>query len=224
MYKEIFDQKVQREMDKFFVDSFGDYSNVKWYEKGVIIDPEDSDHIYLVLEGELNQMMFSKSGKIINYYRILKGNVFGEIDYFDSERSYVVNKTIKSSKIASIERTVLEEKLKNNPQMYSYFLTSVVRKYRILMLELANHKFNDSLGRLADFLIRLYYAQDEPIEGRPLDVCFTHEDIANRIGLNRVTVTRSIKTFVDLDVIELKERNIVIKDIEGLKKVSDIPV
>jgi len=224
MYETMFDQDSQMEMDKFFIENFANEGTVKWYEKGVVLDPTNHNHIYLVLEGELNQMMFSKNGNMINYYRLLKGNIFGEIDYFDTDRSYVVNKTMKSCKLVIINREILEKKLKMHPEMYAYFLTSIVKKYRIIMLELANHKFNNALGRLADFFIRLYYAEENPTNNVILDIVFTHEDIANRVGLNRVTVTKGIKTFVDLDLIELIDRRISIKDIKGLEKFTNIPI
>jgi CRP-like cAMP-binding protein len=224
MYEKIFDQNTQIDMDRFFIENFANEGIIKWFEKGVIINPPDNNHIYLVLEGELNQVMFSKNGSMINYYRLLRGNIFGEIDYFDGSRSYVVNKTMKSCKIAVIGRKVLEEKFKKNPDIYSYFLTSIVKKYRIVMLELANHKFNDSLGRLADFFIRLYYAEENPSCEETMDILFTHEDIANRVGLNRVTVTRGIKKFVELELIEFVDRKILIKDIKGLEKFTNIPI
>lgn len=224
MYETMFDQNAQIEMDKFFIENFANEGTVKWYEKGVVLDPTNHNHIYLVLEGELNQMMFSKNGNMINYYRLLKGNIFGEIDYFDTDRSYVVNKTMKSCKLVIINREILEKKLKMHPEMYAYFLTSIVKKYRIIMLELANHKFNNALGRLADFFIRLYYAEENPSNNVILDIVFTHEDIANRVGLNRVTVTKGIKTFVELDLIELIDRRISIKDIKGLEKFTNIPI
>lgn len=224
MYETMFDQNAQIEMDKFFIENFANEGTIKWYEKGVVLDPTNHNHIYLVLEGELNQMMFSKNGNMINYYRLLKGNIFGEIDYFDTDRSYVVNKTMKSCKLVIINREILEKKLKMHPEMYAYFLTSIVKKYRIIMLELANHKFNNALGRLADFFIRLYYAEENPSNNVILDIVFTHEDIANRVGLNRVTVTKGIKTFVELDLIELIDRRISIKDIKGLEKFTNIPI
>jgi len=220
----MFDQKSQIEMDKFFLETFASEGTIKWFEKGVILDPTDHNQIYLILEGELNQVMFSKTGSMINYYRLLKGNIFGEIDYFDTDRTYVMNKTMKSSKVAIISRSVVEAKLREYPEMYEFFLTSIVKKYRIIMLELANHKFNDAYGRLADFFLRLYYSEENPGKDHVLDIVFTQEEVANRIGLNRITVTNGIKKFKELGFIEIINRKIVIKDVEGLKEYTNVPI
>lgn len=224
MYEKIFDQKSQIEMDKFFLEMFSKEGNIKWYEKGVILDPTEHDQICLIIEGELNQVMFSKTGDMINYYRLLKGNIFGEIDYFDTDSTHVVNKVIKTTKLAVISRDIVEKKLIEHPEMYKYFLSSIVKKYRIIMLELANYKFNDADGKLADFLLRIYYSEENPRDNEVLDILFTQEEVANRIGVNRITVTKSIKRFKELDLIQIVNRKVIIKDVEGLKKYTNIPI
>ena len=166
--------------------------------------------------------MFSKKGSTITFFRLFRGNIFGEIDFFDSERAFVTNKTVTSCKIATIGRDLVESKLKEDVRLYEYFLTSIVKKYRIIMLELANHKFNDSIGKIADFFVRLYYTEDEN-HREDINVLFTQEEVANRVGLNRVTVTRAIKFFKENDLIEVKNRRIKIKNIEGLKALTDLP-
>ncbi len=224
MYEKMFDQKIQIEMDKFFLETFSKEGTIKWIEKGVILDPQDHNQIFLILEGEFNQVMYSKTGKMINYYRLLKGNIFGEIDYFDTDRTYVVNKALRSSKVAIINRDTVERKLKETPEMYSYFLMSIVKKYRIIMLELTNHKFNDASGRLADFLLRLYYTEENPTDQAAIDISFTQEEIADRVGLNRITVTNGLKKFKELGIIEVVNRKIVVKDLEGLKSFTNVPL
>ncbi len=224
MYKRLFDQTAQIEMDKFFLDQFSGQGKVAWYEKGAIIDPVDNNQIFLVLEGELNQSMYSKSGNMINYYRLLKGNVFGEIDYFDTERANVVNKAVTSCKIVTLSRQMVEEKLENHPLMYRYFLMSIAKKYRIIMHELANYRFNDAHGRLADFLLRLFYSEENPMEGEVIDIAFTQEELADRVGLNRITVTNGIKKFKELGLIDIVNRKVIVSDVEGLKKFTDVPL
>ncbi len=73
MYEELFDQELQREMDTFFLDTFHGLGKIQWFEKGITIDPPGRDQIYLVLEGELNQQMYSKKGSTITFYRLFKG-------------------------------------------------------------------------------------------------------------------------------------------------------
>ncbi|TCO74390.1 Crp/Fnr family transcriptional regulator [Marinisporobacter balticus] len=223
MYEKIFDQDVQKKMDIFFINNLAKHGKIEILKKGQIINPNNADSIYIILEGELNQVMYSKNGDEIIFYRITAGSIFGEIDFFDENRTFVVNKAVTNGKISVVSRDVIECRLKEDPEMYHYFLMSIIRKHRMIMLELTNFQFNDSIGKLADFFIRLYYTENINLKNN-ISIVLTHEEIANRIGLNRITVTNGIKLFKDKNYIEIKERKIIIKDIEGLKKLTNIPI
>lgn len=223
MYEKIFDVDAQKRMDLFFMEELSKYGKIETFQKGQIINPKKPNYIYIILEGELNQVMYSRNGDEIIFYRITEGSIFGEIDFFDKNRTFVVNKAVTNCKISIVNREVVESKLKEEPKIYEHFLMSIVIKYRMIMLELANFQFNDAIGKLADFFTRLYYTENIN-EKNNISIVLTHEEIANRVGLNRITVTNGMKLFKEKNLIEMKDRKIVIKDIEGLKKLTNIPI
>lgn len=223
MYESIFDQEVQKNMDQFFLENLAAYGKVKTFKKGEIIKQEDCESIYILLEGELNQIMHSKEGDEIIFYRIIKGNIFGEMAFFDNTNTYAVNKALTKGKFSVVSRQFVESKLAENPMVYHYFLISIIHKYRVLMSELANFHFNDSTGRLADFLVRLYYTEDSEDRCK-ISISFTHEEIANRLGLNRITVTNTMKQFKERGLIDVENRRIIIKDISALEQITNILV
>jgi CRP-like cAMP-binding protein len=223
MYEKIFDLDVQKKMDIFFMEELSKCGRIEIFQKGQIINPNHPNHIYIILEGEVNQVMYSRNGDEIIFYRITEGSIFGEIDFFHKNRTFVVNKAVTKCKISVVTRDIVEYKLKKYPKIYEYFLMSIITKYRMVMLELANFQSNDAMGKLADFFIRLYYTENINKKNN-ISIVLTHEEIANRIGLNRITVTNSIKLFKEKDLIEMKDRKIIIKDIEGLKNLTNIPI
>jgi len=223
MYEKIFDIDVQKNMDIFFINKLAKYGKIVTFKKGQIINPNNPDNIYIIVKGEVNQGMYSKNGDEIIFYRITEGSIFGEIDFFDKSRTFVVNKAVTKGKISVLNREVVESKLKEYPEIYHYFLTSIIRKYRMIMIELTNFQFNDSIGKLADFLVRLYYTENINLKNN-ISIILTHEEIANRIGINRITVTNGMKLLKDKNLIEIKDRKITIKDIENLKKLTNIPM
>lgn len=225
MYEKIFDQDIQREMDDFFINNLSSYGKIENLKKGQVINQKNPDNIYIILEGEFNQIMYSKNGDEIIFFRMTVGDIFGEIDFFDNSRTFVMYKALKNAKISILSREILESKLMEFPNMYNYFLKSIIRKQRMIMIELSNFKFNDSIGKLADFLVRLYYTEDINIKFKNyISIVLTHEEIANRIGLNRTTVTNVLKIFKDRNLIEVKDRKLIIKDIQGLKNLTNIPL
>ena len=169
--------------------------------------------------------MYSKNGDEIIFFRMSAGDIFGETDFFDNSRTFVMNKALRNAKVSIVNREILEAKLMEFPNMYNYFLKAIIRKQRMIMMELSNFKFNDSIGKLADFLVRLYYTEDININSKNyISIVLTHEEIANRIGLNRTTVTNGLKIFKDRNLIEVKDRKLIIRDIEGLKNLTNIPI
>ena len=87
------------------------------------------------------------------------------------------------------------------------------------MFQMANMAFSDSIGKVADTLIRLYYQEgEEIIQGKKIKDKFTHEEIAKLIGCSRVTVTRALNKFRDENIIDIVNGEIVIKNIEKLEK------
>lgn len=87
------------------------------------------------------------------------------------------------------------------------------------MFQMANMAFSDSLGKVADTLVRLYYQEGQDIEnGKKINEKFTHEEIAKLIGCSRVTVTRALNKFKDENILEINNGEIIIRDIENLEK------
>ena len=223
MYEHIFDQEVQKKMDDFFLKNLASHGKLINFKKGEIIKQEDFESIYILLEGELNQIMHSKEGDEIIFFRVVKGNIFGEMAFFDQSSTFAVNKAVTKGSISVVNRRFVESKLREDPQIYHYFLISIIRKYRAVMSELASFQFNDSTGRLADFLVRLYYPEDSEDKSR-ISIILTHEEIANRLGLNRITVTNTMNQFRDRGLIDIENRKIIIKDIDTLRKMTNILV
>lgn len=223
MYEKVFNQDVQKDMDDFFIRKLASHGKIKTFKKGEIISQDDFECIYILLEGELNQIMHSKEGDEIIFFRIVEGNIFGEMAFFEKSNTFAVNKALTKGSMSVVNREFVESKLREDPEIYNYFLISIIRKYRAVMFELTNLQFNDSTGRLADFLVRLYYTENA-VHKSNISIVLTHEEIANRLGLNRITVTNTMKQFKERGLIDVSSRRLTINDIEGLKKMTNIPI
>ena len=225
MYKDIFDHKSQKELDNCFLEALSGCGMTCEIKKGEIINPDSSNYIFLVLEGEDNQLMYYKDGNEIIFFRITKGSIFGEEDFFDEKRTSVIYKALQNSTIKMISKNEIDIILESNPKLYRCFLQSMVIKNRMIMMEISNYKFNDSEGKLADFLIRLYYTEDINMDMKKhISIVLTHEEIANRIGLNRATVTKIMNKFKEKAYITISGKEIIINDIDALKSLTNIPI
>jgi CRP/FNR family transcriptional regulator len=78
----------------------------------------------------------------------------------------------------------------------------------------------DSKKRLVKFLLdMLAESESKGGKGQTLLIPFTHDEIAQRIGMARETVTRQLHQLKDQKMVDIGPRAIVIRDKEGLKKL-----
>ncbi|WDC85317.1 helix-turn-helix domain-containing protein [Caloramator sp. mosi_1] len=90
------------------------------------------------------------------------------------------------------------------------------------MLQLTSAIFNDSVGKIADTLIRLASCSENNKDKElSISVAYTHQELANNVGCSRITITRCLNKFVDEGIIKIHNKRIIIKDIEKLQSYID---
>lgn len=222
MYSNLFDAKAQREMESFFLNELAPLGRQVCHKKNSIILPSDPAFVYVVVSGAFNHVIFSEGGSELIFYRLPTGTIFGEMDYFEGKGAQIVNRAITDSMVSEISKEKINELIKKNPSANRHFLHSIVRKYRLLMLQIADYKFNDCSGKLAHLLLRLRYVDSSKAEFVKEDdewikTRLTHEELANRIGASRSSVSEQLKAFKQEGLIDTERKRIKILDEDGLK-------
>ncbi|HHW56394.1 MAG TPA: Crp/Fnr family transcriptional regulator [Clostridia bacterium] len=223
LYTEMFDINRQQEMRKFFLD-IASYGYRKSFLKNEIITINcDRTYIAIVTKGLIKQFISNKNGKLKVLYLLQPGEIFGEFSYLGGGLDLIEGQAIKSSEVSIIFEDKLNAILDTNLDLYKYIARSMSRKFRIVTMQLSDLIFKDSFGRLCDFLIRLFYQQGKRIEkGYVIDIPLTHENIANLIGCDRVTVTKGLNKLKKEGLIEIEGKKIIIKDLYSLEHYADL--
>jgi len=221
MYKDLFDEKMQNEMRATFLE-LSKLGKLKEFPKNKIIEVPGTDFIAIVVEGKIKQTLYSIKGLEKVLYILQPGEIFGEMDYFSCGKNNMITKTMAKSVVSIVEREILEKRLMENSNLYRYFLHSVTRKFRIVMLQMADMTFNDSIGRIANTLLRLSSQQGINVDNKlVINIPLTQQDLANLIGCSRITVTRGLNELRDRNIIDIENRKIIINDIDKLKECVD---
>lgn len=215
----LFDEVSHQQMTGYFLKNLAPLGQVQHFRKGTIIDPRDSSHIYIVTEGYFKQVLVSNDGREVSLFRLKAGTVFGEMDYFGDARTIALTKALFDSAASCVSRPVLEEQFKKDPGLYRYFIQSILRKYRIILMKTGRTMVNDSRGRICGVLLEIsaQYGNDvnRPAE---IDYVYTHQELANATGCSRITITNVMNELKDEGLITYKGKKIFIADPEGLKK------
>lgn len=219
MLDKLFDEKLQNEMTSFFLNDLARLGKIEVYEKEAIVNQDSCDYVYIVTEGCFKQIAYSQNGKEISFFRLKAGTIFGEMDYFDEACTIAVTKSLaKGSTVSKINREVLEKELQKNPRIYRYFIHSITRKYRIMLLNKINAVAYDAKGQVAELLLQLLsqYGITEANE-KIIPYIYTHQELANSIGISRITVTNLINEFKFANIVTYKNKYIKVLDVEKLK-------
>ncbi|MGV8980174.1 Crp/Fnr family transcriptional regulator [Clostridium sp.] len=225
MYSKFFDCDRQVIMRNYFLNKLSKFGKIKRYNKNESLDIDCEAYVGIVVKGVVKQSIFSLKGHEKVLYLIRSGELLGEMIYFCGGMDSIVSIAKEDVEIAIISQDVLERELILEPQIYKYFMHSMTRKFRIVMLQLTNAIFNDARGQLADALLRLSSTAEPDRKGLlTLNRIYTHEELANNIGCSRITVTRCLNEFLKDEIIYYDAKKIIIVKPEVLKTHIDLVV
>jgi len=223
VYRELFDPIKQEEMTTYFAEVLAPMGMIKNFKKNTLIDPFDADHVYIVLSGECRQGLVSADGNERTFFRLNRGTIFGEMDYFDGDRTCEITYVTQKAEVSVLSKHILERELVKNPEIYRHFIHSIIRKYRLLMMQIADTRFNDSIGILASALLRIGSMQQgyDLVERTVIEHQYTHEELANTLGLSRPTITSGLGYFRDKGLISIEDRHIVIEKVDEIRALTN---
>jgi len=195
-------------------------SSEKIYKKGELIFLEDDNiqKLYMLVEGRVKLTMLSPEGKEKVMTILQGGDLMGEISLFDHDTHPLTAEVIEDSRLLIISRSALENIIMEYPAIAIKIIEALAKKTRLLTSQIKELVFKNASGRLAGLLKRFSF--DFGVEkngGILIELVLTHNDIANLLGLSRVTVTKTINNFIDKGIIKIYKRKIFVKNQEKLE-------
>lgn len=195
-------------------------SRVRRYQNGQIIymQGEKSRFFYFLGQGKVKISIFRENGseKIL---AIQEDNTFfGESAAFDRYPYFATATALEESDIHVINIDEAESLIKAHPEVSLLIITAIIRKLRLLGLQVEDLSFLDAQKRVAHILLKLMQEVGEVTgTGILIKKRITHEDLANITGLSRVTVTNVLNHLNRLRLITKGRLKYTIIDREKLE-------
>lgn len=225
MYQDVFDDKKQNEMRNYFQNELSKLGNIKTYKKNHFIDSHCCNSSFaIVLKGKIAKSIVSSQGREKLLYILRPGEIFGEMNLLGGGTLNYITRVKENAQISYVSKLILDRAIEKNPAVYEHLINSIIRKFRIVLLQSTNNTFNDSRGRIAEALIRLTACSDNADveqQASMISTVFTQNELAHNVGCSRVTVTRVLKSFVQQNLISIKNKKIIINDIDTLASYTD---
>lgn len=159
-------------------------------------------YVYLIKEGRVRLETLDDKGDFRILYIVCEGAMIGD-EFAGGERTdhfYVRARTEVKARAILIED--FKVALKENIQLANYLIELQYRKNQILVEELYRMSFGDALIRVSSALqmIMTDFGSSEQ-GGIQLNMEFTHQDLADLIGLTRVSVSNVLKSLQNWGII-----------------------
>jgi len=194
----------------------------KRYPKDTVVffENEEGDFFFTILEGRIKVTILGDDGREVILSVLGPGDFFGEMALLDNEPRSATAIAVEESELLSLHRNDFQTVLNDNRS-----ITSALIRVLSARLRRANHQIStlallDVYGRVARVIVDM--AREEGKRLRDGRIAFrraTHQEIANRIGTTRETVTRMLKDLERQGLIHVEGKEIVVQP--DFEKVFD---
>jgi len=194
----------------------------KRYPKDTVVffENEEGDFFFTITEGRIKVTILGDDGREVILSVLGPGDFFGEMALLDNEPRSATAIAVEESELLSLHRSDFQSVLNDNRS-----ITNALIRVLSARLRRANHQIStlallDVYGRVARVIVDM--AREEGKRLRDGRISFrraTHQEIANRIGTTRETVTRMLKDLERQGLIHVEGKEIIVQP--DFEKVFD---
>jgi CheY-like chemotaxis protein len=198
---------------------FDDYGNEFKFDKGDIIyrEGDHSNFIYLITKGAVKCHKLDTKGKELATSLYKEDDLFGYTSFTHNLPHKETATAIKKTKLVGLSILQLSEILKNNNKLAIALidhLTDDLSQFKNQLLEMAYSSVNKKTANtILQFAERINRRPNDPIK-------ISRNDLASVAGIATETFIRTLTNFKNQGLIKSEGRNIVVLDIDGLKKIK----
>jgi CRP-like cAMP-binding protein len=195
---------------------------VKEFEPGrhVYTPAYRGEIFFLLLEGRV-RVYRAERGREITLTLIEAGELFGEAAFTTRRRRGAYAEALVSSRVALMSRDALAGLVHREPAVGLRAMELLSERPSLYEQRIVDLGARDVPSRLAGLLLQL--AESEGVvtrEGRKTSTRYTHEQLAAMIGAKRVAVTRALSGLRRAGAVEVRSRQIYVKNTRLLERAA----
>ncbi len=193
---------------------------IQRYKKNEIIYLQDDDAhtFYLLKSGQVRLFFTSINGNELTVKILGANKIFGDASYFSRTPRVTSASALTDVELLSVDLHSLLPFLTEHPSLIAELLDLMSQTIRLFSIQVYSMAFLSADKKVAHILVQLgtYFKNKETDIYYSID--YTHQDLAELIGIARVTTTKELKKFEKRGWISLAYRNIQILDEAALKE------
>lgn len=186
----------------------------------VFFENEEGDFFFMIVEGRIKVTILGDDGREVILSILGTGDFFGEMALLDNEPRSATAIAVEDSELVSLHRHDFQSVLADNRSIMSALIKILAARIRKANHQISTLALLDVYGRVARVIVDM--ARDEGRRLKDGRIAFrraTHQEIANRIGTTRETVTRMLKDLERQGMLHIEGKEIVVQP--DFEKVFD---
>ena len=184
----------------------------RYEAKDAIFAPGDPDgHLYLVLSGTVRLYKIYGDYKEATVALLKDGDLFGELRLQERSGQTLSAQALTEARVAVVRKSMLVEVAKADPELIMKVFSSLFERLKQseeVIDRLLDREVSVRLTKLLQNLGDRFGETNG--SATVLDMCFTHQDLANMIASTREAVSKVMSEFQREGLIEVRNRKIAI--------------
>jgi CRP/FNR family transcriptional regulator/CRP/FNR family cyclic AMP-dependent transcriptional regulator len=201
--------------------SLGRLSSRRHYPKDgvVFFENEPGDSLFMILEGRVKVTILGDDGREIILSILGPGDFFGEMSLLDDEPRSATAIAAEESELLLLARD-FQSFVSENRTIMGALIRVLASRLRHANQQISTLALLDVYGRVASVILEMANDEGKRLrDGRVSMRRATHQEIANRIGTTRETVTRMLKDLERHGLIHVAGKKMVLEP--GFEKAFD---
>jgi len=180
---------------------------------------DDGDTLYVIAAGLVKVWVSSGDGGEMVLATLRSPDAFGELSAVDGRPRSASATTLEPTTLIALDRATLLDAVHRHPGVADGMLRALGGLARRITEQTSDLVFLDLAGRLAKTLATLA-DRDGRVEGDTvvLELPLTQTELAEMVGGSRQSVNQSLRSFQDRGFLEMRGRDVVISDLEALRR------
>jgi CRP/FNR family transcriptional regulator, cyclic AMP receptor protein len=179
---------------------------------------EKGSTLFLLSIGSVQLYHLSPDGRKLITASLGAGDCFGEQPLLGQTLHTSFAETLENTQLFTLNRLDIEHLLSHKPEVALGFLRAVTKRCMQLEAQLIDTAFKSTSARLATLLLQLAHLQEETLVVEGL----SHEELAERLGVYRETVSAALRELKDAGTITSGRKHITIHQPALLKELASL--
>jgi CRP/FNR family transcriptional regulator len=187
----------------------------------IVVEGEAVAGFYFVRSGKARIYRLAPDGREQTFRMVAEGDTFGEVPLFDGAPGPATVEAMEQSEIILVPREAFLRLVRTHPDIAMALLSHFARRLRAFTELVEQISLQTVPARLARYLYQL--AREEGVhtpDGVVVPRAITQQDLASLLGSVREVISRSLKVMEEDGLIEVRRKDILIRDLRALRQLA----